>query len=550
MVRNRWTVLGGALLAGLLLSLAGQGQTADAPAKPADKAVTKAPAGTWKFVLPMHPRKDSFLWLVQIEQKAGDWSGKLLATGEAAPRSRLMGVTFKDNILHFTLKAGQERIHFEGRVPTADVATIQGTITLGSGLTIARLERSTLEGLDSYALDRETVASSKDGVAVMQAVRRLLERAASRRAKADEVRGWVERGLKVAEPYGPPWQQEFLLQALEAMNEQDGMAAAALPFARKAETLLTAKSGPALRKRTLGVLATALERAGKADEAKEVSARAAKIDFSVVARPVPPRKGKNNRTVLVELFTGAECPPCVAQDLAFDALAKSFQPTEAILLQYHLHIPGPDPLTNTQTEARQRYYQEAFGRQVSGTPRLLLNGNPSGIDGGYREHAQSRYNEAANAILDQLDSFDKPARVNLTVEAKRKGDRVDITANVADLQDTGASVRLRLVLAEEEVKYRGGNGIGQHHCVVRDLPGGVAGQPLKEKSATKSVSVDLGDLRQSFKKHLQAKYKDADVELPKDIPMEMKNLRVIAIIQDDNTREVLHAVQVEVEEAK
>ena len=44
---------------------------------------------------------------------------------------------------------------------------------------------------------------------------------------------------------------------------------------------------------------------------------------------------KNDRAVLVELFTGSQCPPCVAADLAFDTLAKTYKPADAILLEYH-----------------------------------------------------------------------------------------------------------------------------------------------------------------------------------------------------------------------
>ena len=75
----------------------------------------------------------------------------------------------------------------------------------------------------------------------------------------------------------------------------------------------------------------------------------------VVALSVPWKatQGSANQTgtagtvpVLVELFTGAECPPCVAADLAFDALGKTYKPTDVVLLEYHLHIPGPDALTN------------------------------------------------------------------------------------------------------------------------------------------------------------------------------------------------------------
>ena len=45
--------------------------------------------------------------------------------------------------------------------------------------------------------------------------------------------------------------------------------------------------------------------------------------------------------MLVEVFTGAECPPCAAVDLAFDGLMKAYTPRDAILLQYHIHVPAP-----------------------------------------------------------------------------------------------------------------------------------------------------------------------------------------------------------------
>ena len=53
----------------------------------------------------------------------------------------------------------------------------------------------------------------------------------------------------------------------------------------------------------------------------------------------------------MELFTGAQCPPCVAADVAFDVLEKTYKPADLVLIQYHLHIPGPDPLTNAASEA-------------------------------------------------------------------------------------------------------------------------------------------------------------------------------------------------------
>src|SRR5204862_922525 len=84
------------------------------------------------------------------------------------------------------------------------------------------------------------------------------------------------------------------------------------------------------------------------------------------------RKSKSNRAVLVELFTGAQCPPCVAADLAFDALEKAFPSSDVVLLQYHLHIPRPDALCNADVEKRATLYRAT----LDSTPTIYLNGKP------------------------------------------------------------------------------------------------------------------------------------------------------------------------------
>src|SRR6185369_16422371 len=170
-----------------------------------------------------------------------------------------------------------------------------------------------------------------------RAAEELVGKASFLKAKPEQVRQWMDRLLKSTEPYGEQVQLEMMLRLVEVLNEQDGLSAVTLPYARRAERLLNPKDRASLRKRALTLLAAALERAGKEDEAKEVAGRAKKIDDAVSTQPYAPRPGKNNRTVVVELFTGAECGPCIAADLAFDALAKTFQPSEAILLEYHEH---------------------------------------------------------------------------------------------------------------------------------------------------------------------------------------------------------------------
>ena len=538
------------LLLGVLLAFCGTALTADKPeARPADKVA----AGTWK--VSAAEKTDTPLWLIHLESRAGKWAGKVLATAEDLPRSELTNVTVKDGTLRFTVKVADSRINFEGKLPGGDSGRILGTANLPRRVdgrirdvvSPVNLERTTLTSLDRESLLKDVVARSKDNIAIVNAVERLVSNAGFRRTKPEEVRGWVDRAVKAAEPYGPRYQQEVLLNLVKILNEQDGMAQVTLPYARRAEKLLRPKDRPAVHQRTLELLATALDRAGKADEAKEVTARIDKLDRSIRVEPYPPRTGKNNRVVVMELFTGAECPPCVAADLAFDALGKAFQPTEAILLQYHEHIPALDPLTNAQTQARMKYYAEAHPGQVRGTPSTLFNGTPGAGGGGGRNAAQEKYDQYHNVIVGQLE---QAAGMTLKAKATRKGDRIDIRAEVDELKDPGASVRLRLVLVEDTVNYKGGNGIESHHHVVRAFPGGLEGLALKAKAAKHSATVDLDDLRRQLKKGLEGDYKKAEEMLPKEIPVEFRNLHVIVLVQDDNSREILHAVQVPVEEAK
>ena len=121
-------------------------------------------------------------------------------------------------------------------------------------------------------------------------------------------------------------------------------------------------------------------RAGKADIAREAEARRTPLSRLLAEekkgqsgplRPAPyPGRAdpRHDRVVLLELFTGAECGPCVAADLGFDALIESYRPSELIALEYHLHIPRPDPLTAPDGVARAAYYD------VLSTPSTLFNG--------------------------------------------------------------------------------------------------------------------------------------------------------------------------------
>lgn len=272
-----------------------------------------------------------------------------------------------------------------------------------------------------------------------------------------------------------------------------------------------------------------------------------KRDYTEYAKTLPfkpepfaGRKAKSDRAILVEVFTGAECPPCAAVDLAFDGLMKSFKPTDVVLLQYHVHVPGPDPLTSPDSMMR----AEEFYR-IESAPNVFIGGKPGAPGGGPASAAEKKYAAFRTQIEEGLE---KPAGVKLGLTLG-KGEKGGFTAKAAvtDLEMPGEKIMLRFALAEERIRYTGGNGIRYHHLVVRSMPGGPKGFPLTKKTTDQTVTFDPDELRK-----LQVKYLDdfAKNEAPfprTDRPLAMKNLKLIAFVQNDATKEVLHAIQVDVD---
>jgi hypothetical protein len=306
--------------------------------------------------------------------------------------------------------------------------------------------------------------------------------------------------------------------------------------------------------RTGNSCAAVLRRTGKAEELKAVEERINKLEepldaeFEKAAVPFKPaefkgRKGDSKRVAVVELFTGAYCPPCVAADIAFDAALETYKPKDVVFLQYHTHIPLPDRLTTTDTEARLKYYE----KQVRGVPTAFLNGKPTKPMGGPKDNGEASYDSLRGEINEALETDAAPS---LKLAADRKGDKIDINAEVSGLKDPGENVKLRLVLIEEVARYPGGNGQRLHHHVVRALPGGADGLALKDATAKQSVKVDLAELRKALDQYV-LKYNRGDRTFSDDEhPFDLKKLKVVALIQDDGSKEILQAVQVDVPDAK
>lgn len=524
------------LVAGLLVSLSAGALAADPP------------AGNWKLTFFSQGQARTF-WLIQLEAKDGKWTGSVLSRVEGVPPTTLENLSVKGDQVHFTLRLQGQELVFDGKVPKEPGKKILGTFSQRNQIIFAQLEPTRLTSFaDEFEAAKEVLANPDAGPELFDAALTVLSEAGAKKAKLEEVRGWAARASKAAEAYGSRWQREFAVRVSRVLAEQPGLSGIAVEYARLAERLLDPGDDLDSQIRVVSQLAAALKLAGRADEWKEVSAQLAKLEGRAdqeYLKKMPPfkteayagRKAKSDRAVLVELFTGAQCPPCVAADLAFDGLEKSYKPTEVILLQYHLHIPGPDPLTNPDTEARMEFY----GDDIPGTPTIFFNGRPNpGDTGGGIGESEDRY-QGFRKIIDNL--LETPSTLKLKASAVRKGDKLEITAEASDVDKPGEQMRLRLALVEEQVKYTGGNNLRFHHRVVRAMPGGADGLAVKDKNTRQTVSLDLAQLRANLGKYLDNYARNRPFPNA-DRPMDLKKLSLVAFVQNDATKEVLQAIQV------
>ncbi len=512
--------------------------------KPAESA---PPAGTWKVFLPFIGEEGTGTQarcLVKFTKKDDKWSASVIATAKNWPKATVEKVFVSEDVIRFEIKAGTLPIACSIK-PNKDG---KGTKLYGSAVFRKRplpmeMEPTTLASLDPAELLKERFDKEPVGHQAISMGLGLLSQSEASKLDPKLVRTYAEKVVRSAGLYGPGFHRDILLAVAGTLNEEAGYEKIGLEYARRAEKALDAKESPSDQKRVLDVLVGALEKTKRAEEVKTVQARIAKLDFRIKPKAFGGRKAKSDRVVLVELFTGAQCPPCVAADLAFDAVAKSYKPTEVVLLQYHMHIPGPDPLTSPDGEGRQQFYEEA----VKGAPTTMFNGRPGAGGGGTRDEAPEKYEEYLEALNPLLET---PAGASLTIAANRKGSKITIDAKVSKLAEVGDDMRLRLVLVEETVNYKGRNGVPVHHQVVRSMPGGVNGTSIKEKTFEKSFTVDVDEVRKQLKAYLE-KF-DKKTPFPnKDRPLELTKLRVVAFVQNDKTGEVLQAAQVDVKgEAK
>jgi len=243
------------------------------------------------------------------------------------------------------------------------------------------------------------------------------------------------------------------------------------------------------------------------------------------ALPYKPTTGWMGKTVLAELFTGSECPPCLAADLGFDGLIETYEPQYLAVLEYHLPIPRPDPMMNHATRLRAQYYG------VNSTPTAFFDGAKKISGGGVRAVAEGKYRQFSEEIKALVSGA--PA-VKLGVQASLKGDSVVVEFK-ADKTGPGADFNLALVQSEE--KYRGGNGVVFHKMVVREFI------TLDEAALQAgSFAISLPGSEAAAVERVSNYEQEASFTFPeKHSRIDRSRLRVVFFAQGKTSKEVLNA---------
>lgn len=556
-------------------------------------------AGRWMLVILSSGESNQAI--IDIKGDSGAYTGEPVALPAG---STIPTVERKGDHVTVMLDVGGNKYQFAGTLVNEgdDAGRILGVFGRGGTVSPARLEKTEDEKLSRSSIsplltkvsaierDKETAASERmekleallsdapPSPANQRVYQAILNLAGEAKLSDEQVGQHIENWLADARKYGPQWVDQCRLNAIRALDDQQPYAELSLKLAQQAEAALGDDATLEQQSAVVAQLASAARSAGKEDLAKLAEARSAKIETALdeeYHRTVPPFEPKkfagresaeNNRVVLMELFTGAQCPPCVAADVGFDALLKTYQPTELVTLQYHLHIPGPDPLTNADTVARSKYYA------VRGTPSTYFNGVSEAYGGGGMANAEKKYDQYREVIDTRLKEA-RAAEIKLNVT--RSGDSIIVTgsaqaklpqakkqtaeAKEKPANDTEKSdkegdakeadepnepkLRLRLALTEESIRYVGSNKLRFHHHVVRAMPGGVEGLEMVAGQCQVNQTIDLAEVRKSLEEYLSSDDRKYPYALPE---IRLEELSLVAFVQDDSDKSVWHAVTLKV----
>ncbi|MBN2198450.1 MAG: hypothetical protein JW747_01220 [Candidatus Aminicenantes bacterium] len=255
---------------------------------------------------------------------------------------------------------------------------------------------------------------------------------------------------------------------------------------------------------------------------------ASELPFTVRPfRTGPEWKGK---TVLVEFFTGSECPPCAGADLGLDALLETFESKALTVLAYHVPIPRPDPMQNHASLRRAAAYA------IDSAPSVYFDGAAGPRGGGPAVYGERLYEVYKKEVLRRLNAA---PGVKLGLSAALKGDNVVVSYT---LDKIPPDAEFHFALVQEEEKYSGYNGIDRHHRVVKEL---ITLEAAPKPSGR--LTINLTAAEAAAVKHVADFERLRRIAFPAKLTaIGRRGLRVVFFVQDRISGSILNASTAEV----
>lgn len=154
---------------------------------------------------------------------------------------------------------------------------------------------------------------------------------------------------------------------------------------------------------------------------------------------------QSQRLVLVEEFTQASCPPCAAQNPAFNTLLNA-NPTKVVSLKMQTSWPGVDPMNAqnpTEVQNRVDYY--------------AVNGVPTAMIDAVQQTGASYLGAPANftqAAIDAEYAVPSPFTMDITHSFSPNYDSINISVVLtASMAVNGSDLRLRLAVSERDIYF-------------------------------------------------------------------------------------------------
>ena len=227
--------------------------------------------------------------------------------------------------------------------------------------------------------------------------------------------------------------------------------------------------------------------------------------------------------------------------LAFDAAQERYTRQDFIVLNYHVHIPAPDPMVNPATLKRQAFYS------VRSSPSYFFDGDERRRRRRAPTNAKSIFDSKVDPTIEKHLAEPPGARIRL--QAKASGSTVKVKADVSKVTSKSDKLRLQIALAEDMVTYSGENGERFHPMVVRSMAldakseQGFALKPAK--GGTFEYTFDVAKAVADAKAHLE----DYETNTRKgEYTFRQKKHEitggfvVVAFVQDEATKAILQSV--------